>query len=341
MKASCFDYFLPKDYIAQRPLEKRDESRLLIVDRKQETFKEALFKDIVNILLPSDCIVLNNTKVLPARIFGKKETGARIEFLFIKEYDKGLWGVLVKPQKRLRENTIVSLPNNVKLKAVRRIVGGRWLVKFLSPSAKSVLKLYGEMPTPPYIKEKLKDKKRYQTVYAKREGAIAAPTAGLHFTKRIINLLKKKGIAIAYITLHVGLGTFRPIKTENIEDHRMEEEEFSISRKYATIINKARREKRRIIAVGTTVTRALESAATIIDDGFYVKAGERKTGLFIQPGYDFKIIDGLLTNFHLPLSTNLVLVSAFGGIELIKKAYAYAIKKKFRFYSFGDAMLIV
>ena len=340
MKSSCFDYFLPRDYIAQHPLEKRDESRLLIVDRKRGVFKETLFKDIVNILLPSDCIVLNNTKVLPARIFGRKETGARIEFLFIKEYDEGLWEVLVRPQKRLRENTVVFLPDNIKLKAVRKIVGGRWLVKFFSSSVKSVLKLYGEMPTPPYIKEELKDKRRYQTVYAKKEGAIAAPTAGLHFTKKIISMLKKKGVTVAYLTLHVGLGTFRPIKANNIEDHKMEEEEFSISRKYATIINEAKKE-RRIIAVGTTVTRALESAAKIIDKGCYIEAGKRKTDLFIQPGYNFKIIDGLLTNFHLPLSTNLVLVSAFGGIELVRKVYAYAIKKKFRFYSFGDVMLIL
>ena len=340
MKTSEFDYELSPERIAQEPLAKRDSSRLLIADRAADKIGECKFRDIVNFFNSSDCIVLNNTKVMPARLFGRKPSGARIEFLFIKENSKGVWEIMIRPARRVKEGTKVLFGDDFYAVVIGKLPKGTWLARFNTEDVMGFMNRYGIMPTPPYIKKELKNQRRYQTVYAENEGAIAAPTAGLHFTKELLDSLKQRGVELTFITLYVGLGTFRPIKAENIEEHIMDEEEYYISSESAKKINETKKNGGRVIAVGTTVTRALESAAR--KDGLLPQEDlHNKTSLFIKPGYKFKIIDCLLTNFHLPRSTNLILVSVFGEISFMKKAYKYAIDNGFRFYSFGDAMLII
>jgi len=341
MRTSEFDYELSPEYIAQEPLSKRDLSRLLVADRRDGKIKEYRFNSIVDLFNPQDCVVLNNTRVIPARLFGRKPGGAKIEFLFIRENSEDLWEVMVKPAKRIKEGTEVLFGDEFCAIIVKKLPKGTWIARFNTKDVRSLMSRYGIMPTPPYIKKELRNQERYQTVYAQAEGAIAAPTAGLHFTKELLDSLKQNGIKLVYITLYVGLGTFRPIKADNIEDHFMDEEEYYISSEAAEEINKTKKSGGRVIAVGTTVTRALESA--VYKEGWYLSPGgsHDKTSLFIKPGYKFRIIDCLLTNFHLPRSTNLILVSVFGGMSFVKRVYKYAIENKFRFYSFGDAMLII
>jgi len=342
LETANFDYYLPAGYIAQQPPLRRDACRLLVVNRSDNNLSQKVFKDIAEFLMPSDCLVFNDTKVLPARLAGEKISGARIEFLLLKEISRGLWETLVKPAKRLKQGTVVVLgEGEFKAIAIKKMPKGTWLVQLVPPRAKELMHKFGVMPTPHYIKKTLKDSRRYQTVYACHEGAIAAPTAGLHFTHRFIRQLKQRGVRIVYITLYVGLGTFRSIKADNLNGHKMDEEAYSISSPAASAINEVKAAGGRIVAVGTTVIRALESAAKETGGVFRVEAGGKVTSLFIKPGYRFKIVNALLTNFHVPRSTNLVLASVFGGLSRIKKAYIYAIEHKFRFYSFGDCMLIV
>ena len=322
MKVSDFNYNLPQELNAQVPIKNRDESRLMVLDKKNKTIEHKIFKDIINYLKPGDCLVRNNTKVIPARIEG--------------DY----WEVMVRPGRRLKEGTKVIFGNGILQAEILEIMnGGNRKVKFTYEGIfNEILDKIGLMPLPPYIHEKLKEKDRYQTVYAKYEGSAAAPTAGLHFTNELLEEIRQKGIDIANVTLHVGIGTFRPVKEENVEEHAMHTEHFYIKQEDVEKINKAKKEGHRIIAVGTTSCRVLESIA---DENGYVKPIEADTGIFIYPGYKFKCIDGLITNFHLPESTLIMLVSAFAGRERILNAYSEAIKEKYRFFSFGDAMAIL
>ncbi len=340
MKVTEFDYELPEELIAQTPIEKRDESRLMVLDRKKESIEHKKFKDIVEYLKPGDVLVRNNTKVIPARIYGKKETGANVEFLLLNNIEKDIWECIVRPGNKLHVGTKVSFGDGLLEAEILEIMdGGTRKVKFIYKGIfNEILDKIGLMPLPPYIHEELKEKERYQTVYAKYEGSAAAPTAGLHFTEELFETLKKKGVEIANVTLHVGIGTFRPVKEEIVEEHKMHTEHFYIKKEDVEKINKAKREKRRIIAVGTTSCRVLE---TIADENGFVKEVEEDTGIFIYPGYKFKCIDGLITNFHLPQSTLLMLVSALAGKDYIMKAYKEAVKEKYRFFSFGDAMFIM
>ena len=340
MKVTEFDYELPEELIAQTPIEKRDESRLMVLDRKKESIEHKKFKDIVEYLKPGDVLVRNNTKVIPARIYGKKETGANVEFLLLNNIEKDIWECIVRPGNKLHVGTKVSFGDGLlKAEILEIMEGGTRKVKFIYKGIfNEILDKIGLMPLPPYIHEELKEKERYQTVYAKYEGSAAAPTAGLHFTEELFETLKKKGVEIANVNLHVGIGTFRPVKEEIVEEHKMHTEHFYIKKEDVEKINKAKREKRRIIAVGTTSCRVLE---TIADENGFVKEVEEDTGIFIYPGYKFKCIDGLITNFHLPQSTLLMLVSALAGKDYIMKAYKEAVKEKYRFFSFGDAMFIM
>ncbi len=342
MRSSEFNYHLPEELIAQEPISPRDASRLLIVHKDNGRLEEARFSDIKSFFSSGDLLVLNDTRVFPARIFGQKTSGARLEFLLLKEISEGVWESLIRPAKRFKHNSqVIFGKGEVTARLKERTHKGTFIVEFSPPQIKPLLEKYGKMPTPPYIKKELKSISQYQTVYARKEGAVAAPTAGFHFTKKVLKELSDKGVEQIFVTLHVGLGTFRTIKSENIEEHRMDEETYSISEGVAEKINDALINDRRVIAVGTTVTRALESSAVQKGGGYIVAPGEETTDLFIYPPYRFKIIKALLTNFHLPLSTNYVLVSTFIGLELARRAYDYAIKNRFRFYSFGDAMLII
>ena len=340
MKVSDFNYELPQELIAQFPIEKRDESRLMILNRKEQTIEHKIFKDIIDYLKPGDCLVRNNTKVIPARLYGvKEETGANVEFLLLNQIENNIWEVMVRPGRRLRIGTKVSFGDGIlKAKILEEMPGGNRKVEFYYTGIfNEILDKIGLMPLPPYIKEKLKEKDRYQTVYAKYDGSAAAPTAGLHFTEELLEKIKEKGIEIANVTLHVGIGTFRPVKEENVEEHEMHTEHYYIKKEDAEKINKAKKEGGRVIAVGTTSCRVLESVA---DENGLVKEIEGDTGIYIYPGYKFKCIDALITNFHLPESTLLMLVSALAGREYILKAYKEAVNEKYRFFSFGDAMFI-
>lgn len=340
MKVSDFNYNLPKELIAQVPIKDRDQSRLMVLDRKNKTIEHKIFKDIIDYLEPGDCLVRNNTKVIPARLYGvKEETGANVEFLLLKRVDGDIWEVMVKPGRKLMPGVRVEFGNGLlKAEILEKFEDGNRKVKFeYNGIFNEILNEIGLMPLPPYIHEKLKEKDRYQTVYAKYEGSAAAPTAGLHFTDELFKKLKEKGVEVANVTLHVGIGTFRPVKVENIEEHDMHSEHFYIKAEDAEKINKAKREGHRVIAVGTTSCRVLESIA---DENGYVKQIETDTGIFIYPGYKFKCIDGLITNFHLPESTLIMLVSALAGKEFVMKAYEEAVREKYRFFSFGDAMFI-
>ena len=339
MKVSDFNYELPEKLIAQVPIEKRDESRLMILDREKETIEHKTFKDIIDYLEPGDCLVRNNTKVLPAILYGKKETGANVEFLLLNQIEGDIWESIVRPGNKLHVGTKVKFGDGLLESEILEVLpGGTRKVKFKYKGIfNEILDQIGLMPLPPYIHEELKQNDRYQTVYAKYEGSAAAPTAGLHFTEELFEKLNKKGIEIANVTLHVGIGTFRPVKVENIEEHDMHSEHFYIKQEDAEKINKAKEKGKRVIAVGTTSCRVLE---TISNEDGTVSETEGDTKIFIYPGYKFKCIDGLITNFHLPESTLLMLVSALAGKEYIMKAYNEAVKKEYKFFSFGDAMFI-
>ena len=340
MKVSDFNYNLPKELIAQVPIKNRDQSRLMVLDRKNKTIENKIFKDIIDYLEPGDCLVRNNTKVIPARLYGvKEETGANVEFLLLKRIEGDIWEVMVKPGKKLMPGARVNFGNGaLKAEILEKLDGGNRKVKFeYSGIFNEILNEIGLMPLPPYIHEKLKEKDRYQTVYAKYEGSAAAPTAGLHFTKELLQQIKDMGVNIAYVTLHVGLGTFRPVKVDDVLDHHMHSEFYRIEEDDAKLINETKKNGGRVISVGTTSTRTLESVAE--EDGtLHAKSGW--TDIFIYPGYKFKVIDGLITNFHLPESTLLMLVSALAGREHILNAYNIAVKERYRFFSFGDAMFI-
>ena len=341
MKVSEFNYELPEELIAQTPLEKRDESRLMVLNRKEQTIEHKTFKDIIDYLKPGDVLVRNNTKVIPARLYGKKETGANVEFLLLNNQEGDIWECIVRPGNKLHVGTKVIFGEGLLTAEVLEILpGGTRKVKFYYNGIfNEILDQIGLMPLPPYIHESLKEKDRYQTVYAKYEGSAAAPTAGLHFTPELLKKLEEKGVIIANVTLHVGIGTFRPVKEDTVEKHEMHSEHFYIKQEDVEKINKAKQEGRRVIAVGTTSCRVLESVAD--EKTGMVKQIEDDTEIFIYPGYKFKCIDGLITNFHLPQSTLLMLVSALAGKEYIMNAYNEAVKEKYRFFSFGDAMFII
>ena len=339
MKVSDFDYNLPEKLIAQTPLEKRDESRLMVLDRKNETIEHKKFKDIIDYLEPGDCLVRNNTKVIPARIYGKKETGAKVEFLLLNNIEGDIWESIVRPGNKLHVGTKVIFGDGILIAEILEIMpGGTRKVKFnYNGIFNEILDKIGLMPLPPYIHEELKDNDRYQTVYAKYKGSAAAPTAGLHFTPELLKRIEEKGVKIANVTLHVGIGTFRPVKEEKVENHEMHSEHYYIKQEDVNKINETKKSGKRVIAVGTTSCRVLE---TIADEKGLVKETEGDTQIFIYPGYKFKCLDGLITNFHLPQSTLLMLVSALAGKNYIMNAYEEAVKNKYRFFSFGDAMFI-
>lgn len=343
MNLHDFYYDLPKELIAQTPLSDRSSSRLMVLDRKTGQVEHKVFTDIIDYLQPGDCLVLNETKVLPARLIGEKfDTKATIEVLLLKRIENrsNTWEVLVKPGKKAKIGTKISFGDGRLIGEVVDVVEeGNRLVQFTFEGIfEEILDSLGQMPLPPYITEKLEDKNRYQTVYAKNEGSAAVPTAGLHFTEELLETIKKKGIHIAKVTLHVGLGTFRPVKVENILEHHMHSEFFMIDEEAANTINAAKQSGHKIVAVGTTSTRTLESAA---DKDGCIKACSGWTDIFIYPGYQFKMIDNLITNFHLPESTLVMLVSALAGRENVLNAYKKAVDKQYRFFSFGDAMLII
>ncbi len=342
MKKSDFYFELPEELIAQHPAQKRDMSRLLCLGRKSGQIEHKHFYDVIDYLKPGDCLVLNNTKVLPARLYGIKKTGAKVEFLMLKNLGDDRWEVITGPGRKAKEGDEFDFGDGILHANVEKVLdNGNRIAHFTYAGSNiyEVLDKIGEMPLPHYIKEKLTDNDRYQTVYAKDPGSAAAPTAGLHFTQELLEKIKEKGVDIAYVTLHVGIGTFRPVKTENIEEHKMHTEHYYIDAENAEKINKAKLSGNRVIAVGTTSCRTLESASSP-EDGT-VKECTGDTSIFIYPGYKFKCIDGLITNFHLPESTLIMLVSAFCGRENTLNAYKVAVENKYRFFSFGDAMLIM
>lgn len=340
MKVADFDYELPEELIAQTPIKKRDESRLMVLNRENQTIEHKVFKDIIDYFKPGDVLVRNNTKVIPARLYGKKETGANVEFLLLNNIENDIWEAIVRPGNKLHVGTKVIFGDGILEAEILEIMpGGTRKVEFKYKGIfNEILDKIGLMPLPPYIHETLEEKDRYQTVYAKYEGSAAAPTAGLHFTPELLEKISKKGVEIANVTLHVGIGTFRPVKEDIVEAHKMHSEHFYIKQEDVEKINKAKQEGRRVIAVGTTSCRVLESIAD--EKTGMVRQIEDDTEIFIYPGYKFKCIDGLITNFHLPQSTLLMLVSALAGKEYIMKAYKEAVKEKYRFFSFGDAMFI-
>ncbi len=340
MNVKEFNYNLPEELIAQVPIKKRDESRLMVLNRQRKTIEHKIFKNVLDYLKPGDCLVRNNTKVIPARIYGKKETGANVEFLLLNNIEGDIWESIVRPGNKLHVGTKVIFGNGLLNAEILEVMqGGTRKVKFTYQGIfNEILDQIGLMPLPPYIHEELKEKDRYQTVYAKYQGSAAAPTAGLHFTEELLDEIRKKGVEIANVTLHVGIGTFRPVKVDKVEEHHMHSEHFYIKQEDVDKINKAKQNGGRIISVGTTSCRVLESVA---DENGLVKAIEGDTNIFIYPGYRFKCIDGLITNFHLPESTLLMLVSALADKDFIMRAYEEAVKEKYRFFSFGDAMLIL
>ena len=339
LKTSDFYYDLPEELIAQTPLEPRDSSRLLVYNRTTDEVFHRHFRDVGDYLKPGDLLVVNTTKVYPARIFAYTEHGGKVEILLLKRQNLTDWECLVKPGKKCREGVILVVNEELKAEIISRTDDGGRIVRFIFDGVfEDILSRVGEMPLPPYIHEKLKDKDRYQTVYCKQEGSAAAPTAGLHFTLRLIDELKAKGVEFAEVQLNVGLGTFRPVKTDDLEHHKMHTEYYVIDEENAEKINKAKREGRRVIAVGTTSVRTLE---TVADENGFVKAQSGDTSIFIYPPYNFKCVEGLITNFHLPESTLVMLVSAFASREKILELYNLAVKEKYRFFSFGDACLIL
>ena len=341
LRKKDFYFELPQELIAQDPLEERSSSRLLVLDKHTGAMSHCVFRDVISYLRPGDCLVLNNTKVIPARLLGEREgTGGRVEVLLLKRSAGDIWETLVKPGKKCRPGTRLVFGNGLlKAQVLATVEEGNRLIKFEYDGIfEEVLDTLGEMPLPPYITHKLRDRNRYQTVYAKYEGSAAAPTAGLHFTKELLKEIEAKGVRTAYVTLHVGLGTFRPVKEENVLEHHMHSEYFQISEEAAGVINSTKAQGGRIICVGTTSCRTVESAS---DDSGCVRPGSGDTDIFIYPGYRFKVLDGLITNFHLPESTLVMLVSALAGRENVLKAYEEAVREQYRFFSFGDAMLIL
>lgn len=335
-----FYFDLPEELIAQKPLADRSSSRLLTLDKKTGNMEHHIFSDVLEYLNEGDCLVLNNTKVIPARLLGIKEgTETRVEILLLKRISGDIWETLVKPGKKLKEGSTVIFGNGLlKAKIVKILEDGNRHVEFFYTGIfEEILDQLGEMPLPPYITEKLQDKNRYQTVYAKKNGSAAAPTAGLHFTPELLDKIAAKGVQIAYVTLHVGLGTFRPVKVTNIKEHLMHSEYYEVPLSTAELINKTKQNKRKVICVGTTSCRTIESAA---DEHGLLKECSGNTEIFIYPGYQFKVMDSLITNFHLPESTLIMLVSALAGKDEVLKAYQEAVKEKYRFFSFGDAMMI-
>jgi len=335
---SSYYYDLPEERIAQTPVEPRDSSRLLVYNRKDNSIEHKVFHDIIDYLQKGDVLVVNNTRVLPARLFGYKDTGAKIELLLQKRLNLTEWEVVSKPAKRLTEGTIITFNEDFSCQILEKGEYGSCKIKFIFEGVfEDRLSEVGQVPLPPYIHEKLKEKERYQTVYSKVEGSSAAPTAGLHFTPELIRKIKEKGIEIVEVLLHVGLGTFRPVKEDNIINHEMHSEYIEMSEENAQILNKAKQEGRRIIAVGTTSVRVLESSAN--QDGRIIPQ-KRETNIFIYPSYKFKVVDALITNFHLPESTLIMLVSAFAGYDQTMNIYNQAVKQEYRFFSFGDSMFI-
>ncbi len=341
MKTSDFYFDLPQELIAQDPLEDRSSSRLLVLDRETGKTEHHIFKDVIDYLNPGDCLVVNNTKVIPARLFGSKEgTEAKIEILLLKRKENDVWETLVKPGKKAKPGTRISFGDGLLTGEVIDVVEeGNRLIKFTYDGIfEEILDQLGQMPLPPYITHQLKDKNRYQTVYAKHDGSAAAPTAGLHFTPELLEAIKAKGVNIAHVTLHVGLGTFRPVKVEDVTNHHMHSEFYIVEEDQAKLINETKQRGGKIVSVGTTSCRTLESAT---DEQGVLHAGSGWTDIFIYPGYKFKMIDRLITNFHLPESTLLMLVSALAGKDKIMAAYEEAVKERYRFFSFGDAMIIL
>ena len=342
MKVDLFDFHLPEERIAQTPLKNREESRLMFLNKETGEVKDEQFKNIVNYLKAGDCLVLNDTKVLPARLFGlKADTGAKVEFLLLQQKENDVWEVLVKPAKRVKVGTVIEFGDGaLRATCVKELEHGGRIVEFSYDGIfYEVLDELGSMPLPPYIKEQLEEKDRYQTVYARERGSAAAPTAGLHFTERILDEIRNMGVHIAFITLHVGLGTFRPVSVDDVKDHEMHAEYYCMTAETANLLNQVKQEGGRIITVGTTSTRTLESIASKHDGKFQEESGW--TDIFIVPGYEFKGIDGMVTNFHLPKSTLMMLISALAGRENVLAAYEHAVKDNYRFFSFGDAMLIL
>lgn len=339
MRVEEFNYDLPKELIAQTPYDKRDEARLMVLDRKNQTIDHKIFRDVIDYLEAGDCLVINDTKVIPARLYGKKDTGANVEFLLLKRLEGDEWEAMVRPGNKLKPGSKVEFGDGLlKAEILEVMPGGNRRVKFqYNGIFNEILDKIGLMPLPPYITERLKDKDKYQTVYAKYEGSAAAPTAGLHFTEELLEKVKEKGVEIAKVTLHVGIGTFRPVKVENVEDHDMHSEHYYIKKEEAEKINRAKETGHKVVAVGTTSCRVLESAS---NDKGLVHEIEDDTNIFIYPGYKFKCIDSLITNFHLPESTLIMLVSSLAGRDFIMKAYNEAVKEKYKFFSFGDAMMI-
>ena len=342
---SEYDYELPKELIAQTPSEKRENCKMMVLDRKLQTIEHKHFYDITDYFDQNDVLVLNNTKVIPARLFGRKNTGAHIEVFLLKQIGDKTWEVLINPSKRVKEDSIIEISPDMYVKVLTRQNEGKWLVKLnYDGDFYNILDKVGNIPLPPYIERTMTDEQlknldydRYQTVYAQKEGSVAAPTAGLHFTQEILEKLKAKGVQVCYVTLNVGLGTFRPVKVENILEHKMDSEEFEIPAKTARIINEAKRTGKRITAVGTTTVRTLETCMKKYDE--ILEVIDDST-LFIYPGFEYKVVDRLLTNFHLPKSTLIMLTSAFAGKDFVFKAYKEAIEHKYKFYSYGDCMLI-
>ncbi len=340
MQVSDFDYYLPEELIAQTPIEKRDESRLLVYDRAEDTVEHRVFKNIIDYIDEKDCLVLNNTRVLPARLLGNKRgSGGRVEFVLLKDLGDNRWEVIVNPGRRIQPGHVIDFGGGqLVAKVLERCPDGNRIVEFEYDGIwQEVLDRVGIMPLPPYIHSTLEDKERYQTTYSKINGSAAAPTAGLHFTTELLDALKAKGVGIAYTTLHIGLGTFRPVKVETIEEHQMHSEYYCMDRETADYINQRRQNGGRIIAVGTTSCRVLE---TVTDENGIVHDGTGNTQIFIYPGYKFKAVDALITNFHLPKSTLLMLVSALAGRENVLKIYNEAVEERYRFFSFGDSMFI-
>lgn len=345
MKTSDFDYELPENLIAQFPTQKRSESKMLVLDKSKQSLEHKHFYDIIDYLTDNDILVLNNTKVIPARLFGTKETGAKIEVFLLKDLKNGRWEVLMKPAKRVHLNDKIKISDELSVIAKEQMEDGKRIVEIVCDGdIYDLLNKYGNIPLPPYIERKMTsdeikklDYNRYQTVYAKNEGSVAAPTAGLHFTEEILQKLKNKGVTVCYVTLNVGLGTFRPVKCDDVTEHKMDSEEFEISEETAKIITEGKANGKNIVAVGTTSVRTLETAYAQFGE---IKACKSSSRLFIYPPYEFKVIDKLITNFHLPKSTLIMLVSAFAGKDFVFRAYKTAVENNYRFYSYGDCMFI-
>ena len=340
MTVEDFNYFLPEELIAQTPLKSRPSSRLLVLDKETGEVEHHTFRDVLDYLDTGDCLVLNDTKVLPARLLGTNATGAAIEFLLLSQREGDIWEIIVRPGRKCTPGKVITFGDGALRGEILEVLdNGNRIVKFSYEGIfNEVLDALGEMPLPPYIHEKLTDRDRYQTVYAKNEGSAAAPTAGLHFDEEFLEKIKEKGIKLAFVTLHVGLGTFRPVKVEKIREHEMHKESYVVSKETAEIINETKKSGKKVVCVGTTSTRVLESIA---DENGFISPCAGETGIFIYPGYKFHCLDALITNFHLPKSTLIMLVSALAGRENVLNAYNEAVKEKYRFFSFGDAMFIV